>query len=346
MDDRPRLSVVVPVHNGAQVLDRCLESIGRSVFRDYECIIVDDASTDDSRVIAERQGVRLVALDRKGGPARARNRGAEHARGRLLVFIDADVCVHPDTLGRVDAHFRANPSADAVFGSYDDVPADPGFVSQYKNLFHHFVHQRSGSEAWTFWAGCGAIRREVFLETGGFDESYRRPCIEDIELGSRLRLRGCRIDLNPEIQATHLKRWTLWGLMRTDVLDRGIPWFLLMLRNQSMPSDLNVRRSDRISIGLVYLMLVLGGIVLLRTGVSSYVALALPALITALLLINCDVYRFFMRKRGFWFTAGVVPLHLLYYVYCGVAAIAGFLIHLWSGLAVVVQQARRVRAAR
>jgi len=335
-----RLSVIVPVYNAAGFLDRCLASLAASEFRDYECIVVDDASTDDTPLVARRHPVAVLALGRNGGPAHARNRGAERARGEILVFIDSDVCVHPDTLGRIDAHFREHPSADALMGSYDDAPAHPAFVSQYKNLFHHYVHHRSSSEAWTFWAGCGAIRRKVFLDFGGFDESYTRPCIEDIELGSRLHAGGHRIDLDPSIQVTHLKRWTLWGLVRTDVRDRGVPWFLLMWQRRSIPADLNMTLAHRISVALV------GAVVLLCAAMLSGLLVGFPkgpfvraatagglvACAVLLIFLNRDLYRFFARKRGLVFAVGTVPLHWLYYLYCGVSVILAVLVQLWAQL--------------
>ena len=79
--------------------------------------------------------------------------------GQYLVFIDADVCVHQDTLVRFAERFTADPMLDAVMGSYDDAPAASNFLSQYKNLFHHYVHQTGDGEIRTFWSGCGAIRR-------------------------------------------------------------------------------------------------------------------------------------------------------------------------------------------
>ena len=343
MSGAPRLSLIVPVYNGAGVLARCLDSLARSSFRDYECLVVDDATTDASREVAARDRVSVIALEQRGGPARARNRGAERARGELLVFLDADVCVHADTLGEIDAHLRSHPRTAAVIGSYDDRPADPGFVSQFKNLFHHYVHHTSRRDAWTFWAGCGAIRRAVFEQTHGFDESYTRPCVEDIELGFRLRTAGQRIDLNPAIQVTHLKRWTLRGWLRTDLLDRGVPWLLLILRDRTMPADLNVSRAHRLSVALVFMM------VLLSAGIG--VQLVMPwtthlpqflwsrlapllLLVCALLLIvlNYDLYRFFARQRGIWFAARAVPLHWLYYGNCGLAVGLGVIAYLWGKL--------------
>lgn len=329
-----RFSVIVPVHNAGAFLSCCLERLAASEFRDYECIIVDDASTDDTRAVAERSGARVLALDRNGGPARARNRGAERAQGEILVFIDADVCVHSDTLSRLDAHFGAHPSVDAVIGSYDDTPADRGLISQYKNLLHHYVHQQSSSEAWTFWAGCGAIRRHIFLQLGGFDETYRRPCVEDIELGFRLRASNCTIHLDPKIQVTHLKRWTLWGLVRTDVRDRGIPWFLLMLRRRTMPSDLNVTVAHRVSVALVSTMLLLCGLLLaqplLGMPIVRWATGGLVALAVALFALNYDLYRFFARRRGVIFAARTLPLHWLYYGYCGLSVALGLSAYLWG----------------
>ena len=115
------------------------------------------------------------------------------------------MCVRSDTIARIRRRFEMDPRLDALIGSYDDEPASAGFASQYKNLLHHFVHQHGREEAATFWTGCGAIRREVFAAAGGFDESYTRPCIEDIELGHRLRQRGRRIVLDPALQVKHLK---------------------------------------------------------------------------------------------------------------------------------------------
>ena len=336
----PQLSVIVPVYNGARFLAPCLESLAASELSGHECIVVDDGSTDDSVRVAGEHGATVVRLEQRGGPARARNRGAETAQGDILVFLDADVCVHPDTLARVAAHFENDPAVGAVIGSYDDHPADPGFISQYKNLFHHYVHQTSRTEAWTFWAGCGAIRRPAFEAMRGFDESYTRPCVEDIELGFRLRAAGSRIDLNPAIQVTHLKRWTFWSLLRTDVFDRGVPWFLLMLRTRTMPPDLNVTIAHRLSVVLVLALLLFPcAIVAAHLAAVRLPGGSLAPALTALLMVgiaglllalNSDLYRFFARQRGLRFAARVVPLHWLYYAYCGVAVLLGVLVHLWD----------------
>jgi hypothetical protein len=95
----------------------------------------------------------------------------------------------------------------------------------------------------------------VFLEMGGFHEGYRRPCIEDIELGFRLRRAGYHIRLDRSIQATHLKDWSLRNLVRTDIWQRGVPWMALMLRDRSLVKDLNLSRESRASVALACVLL-------------------------------------------------------------------------------------------
>jgi len=331
--DAMKISVIIPVHNGAATLSRCLGALRQSTFHDYECIVVDDASTDDSVSVARGLNASVVTLDRRGGPARARNHGAARAHGEILVFLDSDVCVHADTLQRLDDYLGQHSQTVAVFGSYDDTPADPHFVSQYKNLLHHYVHHRSRRDAWTFWAGCGAMRRDVFLQAGGFDESYTRPSVEDIELGLRLRTHKRHIGLDPAIQVTHLKRWTMSSLLRADLFDRAIPWLLLMLRHRVVRHDLNVTVQDRASVVLVWIMMLTGAAMLVARSVSLSLGAVLIACAVALGILNFAVYRFFTRTRGAWFAVRAVPLHWLYFWYCGLAAPIALSMYVWRGAA-------------
>ena len=262
----PRISVVIPVFNGGPGLEKCLAAIAASSNPAFECIVVDDASTDGMADIAVLpRGVHVIKLEQQSGPGIARNRGASEAHGDVLLFIDADVLLHPDALAIAASALQKDPDLSAVFGSYDDQPGHASFISQYRNLFHHWVHQQGNEEASTFWAGCGAIRREVFIEMGGFSPAYGRPSIEDIELGTRLRRSGHRIRLLKTMFGTHMKKWTFWNLIRTDIFHRGVPWMGLVLRERRAPNDLNLGLSSRIAtilaglLGLSWLALPLMG---------------------------------------------------------------------------------------
>ena len=253
----PLLSVIIPVYNGGEAFRMCLCALADSSIT-FECLVVDDGSTDDTARVAAGFGARVFSTDGKQGPARARTLGAEHAGSDLLLFIDADVCVRPDSLKRVVQAFDADDSLTALFGSYDDSPAEPDFVSQYRNLLHHFVHQRSKREAQTFWSGFGAIRAAAFRACGGFDTSFSRPAVEDIELGHRLQASGCKIILDPSLQVKHLKEWGFVAMLITDVRDRGIPWAQLILSDSRMPNDLNVSISQRVSVALAFIFVGIG----------------------------------------------------------------------------------------
>ncbi len=278
----PAISVVVPVYNAAEYLRTCLEHLSRSNFTDYECIVVDDGSTDQSATVARSFGARVVAAEGRRGPARARNLGAKEARGEILFFIDSDVAVYPGTLRRVYTDFQRDPALASVIGSYDDSPGSDDFMSQYRNLLHCFVHQTARRQACTFWSGCGAIKRDIFFEFGGFDEgAYGRPAIEDIELGYRLSRAGQRMMLDRALLVKHLKRWTVWNVIKTDIRDRGIPWTELILRDHNLPNDLNVQLSERLSVALVFLLL---GIAALTAAVwGAYFLVPLFALLSFLL---------------------------------------------------------------
>src|SRR5207248_11629892 len=136
-------------------------------------------------------------------PGQARNTGAESSESDILFFSDADLIIPPDSIERIRSIFETEKDLAALIGSYDEQPYEANCHSQYKNLFHHYVHQHGCAEASTFCGACGAIRREVFLKAGGLDSRYDRPCIEDIELGYRLKAASEKVRLLPTLQVTY-----------------------------------------------------------------------------------------------------------------------------------------------
>jgi glycosyltransferase involved in cell wall biosynthesis len=324
MEQQPFISVIVPVFNGERFLKRCLVAITASSYQAYEVIVVDDCSTDKSAEISQQYGATVLRMPRQSGPAGARNFGAQEAKGDLLLFVDADVVVKPDTVERVSADFVSHPQIAAVFGSYDEEPAEKNFISQYKNLFHRFVHQQSSSEAATFWAGCGAVRRDIFLAVNGFNaERYPRPAIEDIELGYRLCAAGHRILLDKQLQAKHLKHWTLKSMLHADIFCRAVPWSMLILESQGMVNDLNLQTTDRVSAGLLGLSLT----ILPFAIIKPQLLLLIVALLGVILLLNHKLYRFFFQRKGLWFAIRAFPLHLLYYFYSAITFVTCWFTH-------------------
>jgi glycosyltransferase involved in cell wall biosynthesis len=334
MKETPLISVIIPVHNGSRYLKDCLDAIMRSSYSKYETIVVDDCSTDDSVEIGERTGAKVYKLSHQSGPATARNYGAKVAKGKIIVFVDSDVIVQKNSIAKVAADFIKDPNVVAIFGSYDDSPAAEDFLSQFKNLLHHFIHQNSEENAKTFWAGFGSIYRDVFLQLNGFDETrYTKPSIEDIELGLRICKAGHQIRLDKDLQVKHAKKWSWRGFLRTEILNRALPWSKLIVEKGALSSDLNLKVTYRISsllagiVLLVVLLTILDAVSVIGIGLNKYfIGLAVLLIITVVIL-NLDLYNFFFRKRGLKFTLLSVPVHLFYYLYSGFTFVICWIIH-------------------
>ncbi len=323
--EAPFFTVIVPVHDGGPAFERCLASLAASEFQDFELVVVDDGSTDGSSALARRAGARVLRSDTSGGPAAARNAGAREAAAARLFFLDADCAIHPDALGRAADLFRTEPDIAAVFGSYDDRPADPGVVSRYRNILHHHVHHCGRRRASTFWAGCGAIRRDAFEAVGGFDaERYPRPSVEDIDLGVRLVERGHEIRLEPRIQATHLKAWSVGGMIRTDALRRAAPWTEMALRSGGFPRDLNTGLRGRLGVSAAAGAAACFAAAPRRPRLAP-LGLALTA---AMVAVDLDLFRLLRRRGGLGLTLAAIPLHGLHHLSAGVGFTVGAARHL------------------
>ena len=314
---RITISVVVPAFKAAHLLPRVLAPLMAMHRRGEveEVIVVDDVSPDDTAAIAANLGARIIVMDRNGGPGAARNRAAEEAKGDVLWFVDSDVIAWEDGAEKVRAAF-ADPEVAAVFGSYDSTPDGQHWFSRYKNLMHRFYHQRAERDAHTFWAGCGAVRKDVFLKIGGFDtETYRVPSIEDIELGYRIRRAGGRIAVDPTLLGKHLKVWTPKSAIHTDIFRRALPWSRLMIAREGVHNDLNTSHGEKAK-ALIAGLLILS--VLALPFVPGLWPLTLGLLALAV-IANAAFLRFMFSNGGFGFAILTFLYHQVYYVYSAAA---------------------------
>lgn len=314
----PSISVVIPMYNAATMIERCLAPLVAMLANGeiIDIVVVDDASTDASPgIVAARKYVQLLRLQSQGGPGRARNHGAQVARGEYLWFVDSDVIVADDAARVLRDTLVRTPVA-ALMGSYDDDPAAPNFLSQYKNLVHRYYHQRARTEASTFWAGCGAVERELFIRLGGFDAAlFRFPSIEDIELGYRIRDGGGRILLVRHLHGKHLKEWRLRNLLHTEIFRRAIPWTSLMLARGKVTDDLNVSAEERIRAAAAGLLACTTA-----AALTGFAAPWIPALVGAGVVAgNSEFLRYFAVRRGPLFAARALVFHQFYYLYSSAA---------------------------
>jgi GT2 family glycosyltransferase len=305
-----RIEVVVPAHNAAGTLEACLTAIQMAGFAPSDVVVADDGSRDATDEIACAAGVRIVQLAKPTGAAAARNSAAAACTAPLILFVDADVALHKGTRANILSFFADHPDHAGVIGSYDDAPPAEGTLSRVRNLLHHHVHQISAGDVPTFWTGCGAVRRSDFVAVGGFEPGHR---LEDVALGMALARRGRAVRLEPSIQCTHLKRWTLRSMVKADLLYRALPWSRMLLdpRNTDIPAALNAGREGKLSV-------VFSGLIVLSILVVPFVpwvgASGLVISLTVLAVINRNFLKLVSRRLGIGAAVqavGVLFVHFL-----------------------------------
>jgi len=319
-----KLSIVIPVHLLDSNFRICLNALEKSIDIDStELVIVLDGVDNDHDFFNSFtfSHIKVITLQKNHGPAFARNEGAKEASSDLLLFLDSDVAVNTDLIYRVNHYFEDNPKIDAAIGSYDDQPEVETLVSLFRNLLHHYVHQQASERVITFWGACGAIRKEVFFDVGGFDKFYKKPSVEDIELGYRLCQKGYHITLKKDLQVKHLKHWSFTNMVYTDIFRRAKPWTLLLFLNPEIKQrDLNIKISQRWA--SIFIILFFGGL-----AVSLFIPqLLLVSMISLVFIymINYKFYNFLSNRFRYFELPLVIALHWIYYMSAMIGLFLGF----------------------
>lgn len=248
------ISVVVPAYNAARTLASCLEALeGQTKRRDrYEIIVIDDGSTDRTAEIAQRHDVRLIRQS-NAGPAAARNRGAEAARGELLLFTDSDCAPAADWIERMVEPFT-DPDVVGAKGVYRT--HQEALVARFVQLEYEGKYQRMTSRDQIDFVDTysAAYRRDLFLENGGFDVSFSTASVEDQELSFRLARKGYRLVFVPDAVVYHLHDTTVLEYWRRK-FNIGY-WKALLLRwhPDRAVSDSHTPQILKLQIGIVVLV--------------------------------------------------------------------------------------------
>lgn len=312
-DSAPTIMAVVPARQAADCIGRCVAALKAAGFSGEEIVVVDDASSDGTTAVASACGVKVITLPDNRGAAAARNVGGTASGADILFFTDADCLVHPDVRQRTLATFAGDAGLSAVFGCYDDRPEAVSAVSRIRNLLHRHVHMESAGEVTSFWTACGAVRRRAFEQVGAFPAD--QAMMEDVALGLRLTRAGHRIRLDTALQCTHLKRWTLVDMARTDLFDRAVPWARLIASDlgRGVPPGLNLNPPGFVSVAATAASCL--GLLLLPVAPGA--GLAAGGLgVGALVLANIRFLRSLARTRPRWHALAAVPVLWVHYL-CG-----------------------------
>ncbi len=242
-----KLSVVVPAFNAARHIGRLFESLAAQSFQDFELIVIDDGSTDNTLAIAEAFDCRILRNQNNRGPAHCRNSGAREASGDILVFTDSDCRPNSDWLENIRQHFSQD-HIDAIMGRLELLPSNYignsisslGFPAGGAIGFEKIW--KVDSEGYTkSLSTCNcAIRKDLFWTAGGFDETFPYAGGEDSLLAFKLSELQRKIKYCRDVLVYHEARDSLTGFVKWQ-FKRGISSFIFSRRITRKSGYLSLR---------------------------------------------------------------------------------------------------------
>lgn len=319
----PLISVVIPVKNGRRTIGRCLEAAMASQFEDFEVVVADDGSTDDTaEIVAKFPSVRLLRLTHRGA-AGARNAGAAAATGEILFFIDADCLLEPDAIANAARAMQGADEKLVVGGTYTLAAPDENFFGKFQSAFIHHSETKYPERPDYIASHALVIRRKTFEATGGFPQQFM-PIIEDVEYAHRLRRTGHRLVMDASILVRHVFLFNLKGSLR-NAFKKSRFWTRYSLHNKDVFTD-----SGTASFELKAATAALGGSLLCLTAWAIW---GLPLLLWALLpiwLVTMGVcsglWKAYYRAGGLsLLLPAVVYFCLVYPIPVGLGAVLGIL---------------------
>jgi glycosyltransferase involved in cell wall biosynthesis len=334
---KPLISIIIPLYNGEKTIAQCLESAYNSNYKNFEVIVVDDASTDNSVKIAERFPCKIIKLRGRKGPAFARNVGAKHAKGKILYFADSDVMIDKKNLNTIVESFKNNPRVSAIQGIYAEESIPKNIVTQYRACYCNYKYSKISQKfISTLNSYCFAIKSEVFKGVEGFDQNLSRATVEDVELGYRLKNLNYKILFKKELKVTHLKFYSLRGLLVKDFI-KIFDLIKLALRNRKKFANNQTPKREGLPISMskrgemldIIFSVFLSPLILLNFIVLSFLyneilLLSFLLLCFAFIFTGLKFFNFIRVGRGLKFCLNCIFIYYLEMLVVSFALILGF----------------------
>ncbi|MCP3682788.1 MAG: glycosyltransferase family 2 protein [bacterium] len=308
------VSIIIPFYNSGKTIGKCLDSIYRSDYKDFEVIAVDDCSNDDSASIVKRYKCRYFKLKKNSGPATARNYGAKNAKGKIIFFLDSDTIIFKNTVSELVKSFKKG--VDAVSGMYAKYPAERGVVQDYYALMKYYSRLIAKKGTYDlFEAACAGIKRDVFLKLGGFNTNYKGADTENEEFAHRLVQKHKSI-LNKKVQVIHHSP-SLKSL-RKNFYKRSFMWIKLFLERKKFESALTTPE-----VGIANMAgLASAGFLVLGFIFPLFFYVALLSFIV-FLIGYMGYFVFFMKEGGFFFMISCIAICYFLTLPIGIGAVFG-----------------------
>ena len=318
----PNLSIVIPCFNSQATLADCLTAVRASVYKDFEIIVVDDHSSDQTVRIAKGFTDKIIQLDKNKGSGHARKAGMQLCTSDIICFIDSDIMIKPDTLSTIIDFLNQHPSIDAVTGLLTKDSPHQNYFSQYKNLYMHYIFTLLPEKVTFLFGSICAIRKDLYLPNNT-DLRYT----PDTESGQQLFASGKTIAFLKDLEVTHLKRYTALTLLKNDF---RIPfsWAKLFIRfngwqqlGKNKTGFAHASQKQLASVMIVYPLICLAG-----AGFFFNPLNILPCFLLVIwLVLNTSFFRFLFRERGVVFLLASIGITFLDHLVMMIGIICGFL---------------------
>ncbi len=304
------ISVIIPNYNGSATIGKCLEAAFASAYGNFEVVVVDDCSLDNSAEIIKQFPCRLIELKTHGGASKARNAGALHSRGEVLFFIDADCLLSVDTLSLANrAITEAGPDT-VIGGTYTPIPYDKDFFSAFQSIFIHYSETRNTGRPDYIATHAMVISAETFRKSGGFDEDFL-PILEDVEFSHRLNRGGCRLVMDPGIMVRHIFNFTL----KRSILNayrKARYWTIYSIMNRDILADSGTASRELKINGIAFWACLLCSLLFVLTGVAAWLLL-LAVFVGLNIFVSRGLLAEFYKTGGFQFSLRAALYYLLLY---------------------------------
>lgn len=321
----PFISIIIPNYNGAATIEKCLRAAFASDYDDFEVVVVDDCSTDESIEIIGRFPCRLIRLDSNQGAAKARNMGARHSRGDILFFTDADCLLKRDALAIAHETISRAGTGAVVGGTYTKMPYDRKFFSIFQSVYIHYSELKNRKNPDYIATHALVIERRLFEMSGGFPEDFM-PILEDVAFSHGLRRAGRKLIMEPRLVVEHIFNYSLSGSIR-NAFRKAKYWTAYSLTNNDIFSDSGTAslelKATTLSCFAIWIFLVAGHFIQ-RHG-FLYASLAVFCVNA---VFNRKLLAAFCETRGLSFTIlAALYYTMLYPVAVGAGAASGMMMY-------------------
>lgn len=327
-----KISIVIPVYNRETLIYKCLDSIYKTDYPNFEVIVVDDGSTDNSTKTAQKFPCKIIKLKKNKGVAYARNIGAKNAKGDILYFVDSDIVQKGDTITQIASEFEKDDKLGVLAASLSREPLNKGFGPSFIALRYFYlttlnmIREGKNKQKVTFFpSASAAIKKKVFDKTKGFDTSFKLGG-EEHELGHRI-CKDHKIYIHKDIEVianfkTIPKR--AWTVLKRSIIH--VPVFLKWRRFEKVG---NIKLKETFTTFIVLL-----------TTISFLISSLIPQLLISplflfsfFLILNSRLYHFIFNEKSLTFMIKGIFADFILYLSKGIGLSVGILrlfISRWS----------------